>query len=123
MLPAVGQGALAVEIQETQACKGPIVAELIQCLNHPATWTACTAERAFLARLEGGCQVPIGASTHLTEDGRLCIEGVVLSLDGSAFLREKLSAADDETPAALGRRLADVLLAAGAGELLKRADA
>jgi len=119
MLPAVGQGALAVEIQDPKTSKDSTVSDLIRCLTHQPTWIACTAERAFLARLEGGCQVPIGAATHFEGD-RLCIEGAVLSLDGSVCLREKILAELDESPVALGQRLAEKLLALGAGELLKR---
>jgi len=113
MLPAVGQGALAIECRaaddETRAAVAP--------LEDSATRTAVTAERALLARLRGGCMAPVGAWGRI-EQGVLHLSAVVLSADGTQRL-----AADDLAPAedaeALGCRVAEKLLAAGAGELIR----
>ncbi len=114
MLPAVGQGALCIETRKDDPAIGP----RIDALNHPLTRTAVMAERAFLHRLEGGCQVPIAA--HGTIEGdTLQITGLVAELDGSSVIRETLSgpAAD---PGAIGLDLANRLLAAGAGSILDK---
>jgi hydroxymethylbilane synthase len=112
MLPAVGQGAVAVEIRSDD----PAAASVVQKLDHRPTRVCVTAERAFLKRLEGGCQVPIGAFASL--DGEMVmLEGMVGSLDGAVGFRERLSgpATDAE---ALGTTLADSLIKLGARELL-----
>ena len=113
MLPAVGQGAVAVEIRNDD----DEVSRLANELNDAATRTCITAERAFLRRLEGGCQVPIGA--HATLDGReIRLEGLVGSLDGTVIYRENLigeaSGADK-----IGIQLAESLIDQGAAELLE----
>ena len=77
-LYAVGQGALAVECR----AQDERVAALTACLHDPPTAMRCEAERAFMRHLEGGCHVPMGASTQL-RDGRLHMRGAVFSLDGS----------------------------------------
>jgi hydroxymethylbilane synthase len=112
MLPAVGQGAVAIEIRKEDTRTGGVVEKL----NHRPTRICITSERAFLRRLEGGCQVPIGA--HATLDGdAVTLDGMVGSLDGTVVFRERISgrAAD---AASLGTRLADSLIALGARELL-----
>jgi hydroxymethylbilane synthase len=111
-LPAVGQGALGIETREDDAFTNQLVA----VLNHPPTAAAVTAERAFLRRLEGGCQVPIGAHGRF-EGEQLVLDGMVASLTGSTILRDQLcgDAADAVT---LGKELAAVLIGRGAAELL-----
>jgi hydroxymethylbilane synthase len=110
MCPAVGQGALAIE---TRNDGGP-AQEIARKLNHAATNAAVTAERALLARLEGGCQVPIGA--HATVEGSMIhLRAIVASPDGSRMVRDRASGTD---PVALGRELGERLLAAGAREIL-----
>lgn len=112
MLPAVGQGAVAIEIRKEDTR----TANVVEKLNHRPTRICITSERAFLRRLEGGCQVPIGA--HATLDGdAVTLDGMVGSLDGTVVFRERISgrAAD---AASLGTRLADSLIALGARELL-----
>ena len=113
-LPAVGQGALALVMRADDAARGDVAA----ALDHADTRCAVSAERALLRRLEGGCQVPIGALATLDE-GELELHGAVFSLDGSVALRDSIrgSAADAER---LGVTLAARLIAAGAEDLLAR---
>lgn len=113
MLPAPGQGALAVECREGEAEPG--VREALASYDHAPTRLAVTAERAVLRRLEAGCSAPIGALAHLRGD-ELALEAVVCSLDGRSILRLTRSApaADVDAAAQLGHALADELLAAGA---------
>jgi hydroxymethylbilane synthase len=112
MLPAVGQGALGLECRTEDAT----TPALLRGLDDAATHQAVLAERAMLRGLGGGCQVPIGAAA-LVRAGRLTLRGVVLPPDGSRRV-----AADAEGPAdeaeAIGRHLAEALLARGARELL-----
>jgi hydroxymethylbilane synthase len=114
MLPAPGQGALAVECRADDE----LVAALA-VLEDPATSAAVTAERALLATLEGGCAAPIGALGEVAEgdDGdELWVRAVALSLDGAFSIR--MSATGTLRDAAdLGTRLARDMLAEGAGEL------
>jgi hydroxymethylbilane synthase len=113
MLPAIGQGALAIECRaddnETRAA--------IAALEDSATRAAVTAERALLAHLRGGCMAPVGAWGRI-EGNVLHLSAVVLSADGSQRLaaNDSDSAEDAEL---LGRRVAEKLLAAGAGELIR----
>lgn len=114
ILPAVGQGALGV----VAAVDRRDVADIAHSeLNHEPSRIAVTAERALLRRLEGGCQVPVGALARLDTDGRLHIDGFVGSLDGSTMLRESLSGLSDN-PESLGLELAERLLDRGAGGIL-----
>jgi len=114
MLPAVGQGALAIEIRSHD----PDVAASVAVLDDPATRAATAAERALLEALGGGCQVPIGALAEPQGD-RLNLAATVVSPDG----RQRVRNADTGPPAeadALGKRLAGTLLAAGARAILDR---
>jgi hydroxymethylbilane synthase len=113
MLPAVGQGAMAVEVRADDMR----VREIVSTLDDAETRLCITAERAFLRRLEGGCQVPIGALAR-EEGNHLHIEGVVGNLDGSKNRRAQLSGAVNEAEA-LGTRLAEALIEKGAGEILE----
>ncbi|MFQ5645943.1 MAG: hydroxymethylbilane synthase [bacterium] len=114
MLPAVGQGALGIEIRE----KDPDSLSLIRVLDHPLTHNALLAERALMRRLEGGCQIPIGAYCKETGAGKLEISGMVGSLDGTELLRSTLSG-EPESPEELGFHLAERLLSMGAGKILQ----
>lgn len=112
MLSAVGQGALGVETREDDAA----TRELVSLLEHAPTRAACTAERALLAALGGGCQVPIAAHGTI-ERGRIKLEGLVAALDGSRVIRDSLDG--DVTEAAqTGQALAARLREQGADELL-----
>lgn len=111
-LPAVGQGALAIECR-TDNFK---VRQMLDFLNDTATKQATDAERAFLGLLEGGCQVPIGVHAEVNE-GRIAMEAVIASLDGSTVLRDTAegNAADAVT---LGRMLGQKMLDNGGREIL-----
>lgn len=111
-LPAVAQGAVAVEIREGDDATATWVGRL----DHPATRAATAAERALLARLEGGCQVPVGALATLAGD-ELRLVGEVVALDGSRHVHGAClgPVAEGER---LGRALADELLAGGADSIL-----
>ena len=125
MLPAVGQGALAVETRAGDER----VAALVACLDHEPTTLAVRAERALLAALEGGCQIPIGAHAELrdgTRDRRgdgpragaeLMLRAYVGSLDGTVSVRDAMTAPAG-TPEALGEALAERLRTAGAERIL-----
>jgi hydroxymethylbilane synthase len=116
-LPAVGQGALAIEAREDDAP----VRELVQRLDHRPTAACVRAERAFLRRLGGGCLVAATAHARVEAgDARLLVEAIVGDADGASLLaeREAGEAAGAET---IGARLADRLLAAGGEAILDRA--
>lgn len=112
-LPAIGQGAIGVECRMADRD----TTGLLRALDHEASRWAVQAERAFLAGLDGGCQVPIAGHAQLT-DGTLVLEGAVLSVDGTRQVRDQLHG-DVAQPEALGRRLAEILLRRGAAEILK----
>lgn len=117
MLPAPGQGALAVECRadDPQTC-----AAVGEALDDPATRAAVTAERALLATLEAGCSAPVGALAEVAEgdDGEeLWLRAVVLSVDGALSIRRSASGPAG-TAAALGHRLAVEMLEDGAAELM-----
>ena len=107
-LPAAGQGAIAVQIREDDAKTRAIMHQL----NDGATELATRAERGFLAALEGGCQVPIGA---LAMGGKL--HGFLSSVDGRASLRGHI-AIDPQSPESSGKALADQLRNKGAEKIL-----
>lgn len=116
-VPACGQGALAIEIRDDN----PAVQELLNFLDDLEARRAVTAERAFLARLEGGCQVPIGAYATETPDHKtITITGMVASLDGSKLMRKTIAAdvSTIEEARKLGQRLAEELRSEGAQEIL-----
>ena len=120
MLPAPGQGALAVECRADD----DLLAALAT-IDDPATRAAVTAERAVLATLEGGCSAPIGALADVAEgdDGdELWVRAVALSPDGSLSVRMSASGRPEDA-ADLGARLATGMLADGAGELTDAAPA
>jgi hydroxymethylbilane synthase len=111
VLPAPGQGAIALQCRS-----GDGVAALLARVNHPLTWAAVSAERAFLAALEGGCAAPIAAFARAA-GASLTLEGLVASTDGRMVLRRQatgpIAAAE-----ALGRSLAEEARRAGADRLL-----
>lgn len=113
MCPAVGQGALAIETREDN---GP-AHSICRRLDHRPTRLAVTAERAVLAALGGGCQVPIGAHAFLSEDDQLTLSAVVISPDGRTLIRRE-TRGPAAGAAALGAHLGEELLAAGGREIL-----
>jgi len=110
MLPAVGQGIIAVEARRDN----DRIRDLIGNFNAAESETAALAERAMMRRLEGGCQVPIGVCTSLTEKK---ITGMVASLDGETLIKDSV-VLDIEDPERSGIGLADLLLARGADKIL-----
>ncbi len=117
MLPAVGQGALAIEIREADETLG----KSLKRLNHYASERAITAERALVARLEGGCQVPIGAYAALHDDV-IRLRGFVGSVDGAKHLKQEVSGRSDQAEN-LGLELAGRMLEAGAAEIIQEVEA
>lgn len=113
MLPAVGQGALGVQVRKNDAA----LAELCARLNHNTTAAEVTAERAYLQALGGGCRLPI-AAYGLMEGKRLTLEGLLASPNGAEVLRDKVWGEPGEAEA-LGRRLADMILEKGGRRLLE----
>lgn len=112
MLPAVGQGVLALE-----ARTGDIdTHEAIAFLNHETTWLEVGAERAFLKHLGGGCQLPIAAYGKI-QGSQLLVRGLVGGADGRVMIREEVAGPVD-TGEALGTALAERILARGGRELL-----
>lgn len=112
MLPAVGQGAIAIETRADDE----VAVQATSKLNHRETELACRAERAFLRSLGGGCQFPIAA--HATIDGdALSLEGLVAKPNGEEILRDRL-AGDRDQADLIGSQLAEQLLQRGAGALL-----
>lgn len=112
MLPAIGQGSLGLELRKSdhELLQG------LQFLHHDHTATTVTAERAFLLRLEGGCQVPIGAYATLT-DGVVTLSGLIASVDGTTIIKDSLKG-DAAQAADLGTQLAETLLQRGGKAIL-----
>ncbi len=112
MLPAPGQGALGIQARVDD----DELLELLNKINDEAAATATTAERAMLAALGGGCQVPIGALASIEGDA-LTLSGCVCSLDGKQVLRAEVSGPITDAEA-LGNRVAQKLLAVGADAIV-----
>jgi len=111
-LPAVGQGAIAIEAR----VKDQKAAEILGKLDDEETRTVIIAERALMEALQGGCQVPMGAWARM-ERGELVMEAVVCSVDGVQYVRQKASAPPGQA-AELGQRMAQMLLEGGARNIL-----
>ena len=112
MLPAVGQGAIAIEARAGDEDTVGVVGKL----DHKFTRLACTSERSFLLSLGGGCLLPIAAYA-IVRDKRIRLQGLVADTLGKRIVRDHISGSLDEAEK-LGSRLAELLLANGAGELL-----
>jgi hydroxymethylbilane synthase len=112
-LPAAGQGAIAVEIRADDA----EMQQILSVLHHEPTAIAVRAERAFLAALDGGCQVPIGALAWPDHDGMLELHGLVSDVRGREVVRGSI-ALDKNSPESSGRALAADLRTRGASSLL-----
>ena len=116
MLPAVAQGALALEARADDAAT---LARLAR-LEHPETRVRVEAERGFLARLEGGCQVPL-AGHAVVREGKVVVRGLVASLDGVRVVRGERSGPAAEA-ARIGEALAEDLLSKGAAAILRECE-
>jgi hydroxymethylbilane synthase len=112
-LPAVGQGAIAVEcrLNDTGA------AEVVAGLDDAESRTAIIAERSLLAALHGGCQVPLGAWARL-ERGELVMEACVCSVDGVQYIKQRATSTPEQA-AELGGHMATLLMEAGAESILR----
>ncbi|WP_346857162.1 hydroxymethylbilane synthase [uncultured Draconibacterium sp.] len=112
MIPACGQGAMAIEIKDND----PEIEKLVSAINHEETMITSSAERAFLNTLEGGCQIPVGSTCQI--NGNLVkITGFVSSIDGSNFLKESASGPVGNAKQ-IAVDLAKKLFAAGGKEIL-----
>jgi hydroxymethylbilane synthase len=112
-LPAVGQGALGVQARQ----KDTEIADALAPLDDFETRQSIVAERSLLGRLEGGCQVPLGAWARF-ERGELVMDAVVCSPDGSQNIRQRAAAPPDQARE-LGQRMAQMLIESGAREILE----
>jgi hydroxymethylbilane synthase len=112
MVPAVGQGALGIEIKEDNR----FADDIIQSIHDEKTFLAVSAERSFLRTLEGGCQVPIGAYAEIKSNG-LYLMGMVGSVNGKIQFKRKIRGSKKD-PEETGQVLANILLDAGAKEIL-----
>jgi hydroxymethylbilane synthase len=112
MVSAVGQGAIGVEIREDDEFMRDVCAKL----THGETLCCVSAERVVMRKLEGGCQVPIGAYARI-EDGKLVMDAFVGSVDGRTILRHRLEGNPDE-PEMLGEAMVDRMLDMGADVIL-----
>jgi len=112
-LPPMGQGAFGLECRKADK----EINEVLRALNDPAVSRAVRAERSFLERLEGGCQVPIGVYGEL-QKGALRLRGLIASLNGKDLIKDEILG-DPEEPELLGRKLAERLLSSGGATILK----
>jgi hydroxymethylbilane synthase len=113
MLPAVGQGCVAIETRTDDT----EVREIVKNFSNDEDFTAVKAERALMKHLEGGCQIPIGAFAKVNGD-IIDMDAIVASIDGSKLLRERKSG-NYSQPEELGIELAETLIAKGAGKILQ----
>ena len=112
MAPAIGQGALGIEVRIGDG----VTLEALETLNHIPTHQAVEAERALLDSFGGGCQVPMGGYARIDGDD-LHLGAAVFSTDGATLIRDHDSGPMTEAKV-LGRRLAEALKAKGADKLL-----
>ena len=113
MLPAVGQGTLAIEIREGDA----EIRKVVSAINHEETARAVAGERALLRHLEGGCQIPIGTYGRI-ENEQLRLDAVIGTVDGRKIVRGKIHGAPEQAEE-LGQQLAQMLLDSGGKEILE----
>ncbi|GBD97500.1 MAG TPA: hydroxymethylbilane synthase [Nitrospirae bacterium] len=111
-LPAIGQGAVGIECRVDDE----FINNILKNLNHEETSICVRAERAFLKKLEGGCQVPIAAYAEL-KDGDIVIKGLVGSLKGETLIKNVMQGKPEDAES-LGKSLAEKLLSRGADKIL-----
>ena len=112
MLPAIGQGVIAIEAR----AKDQRIGQLVESLNHFPTELCFTAERAFLQRLGGGCQVPIAGLAQIGS-GRIHLRALVAATDGREIIRGRVEGPSSRGEV-LGKELAEELLEKGASDIL-----
>lgn len=113
MLPAVGQGALCIEIRQND----PEIEAIVTTLEHPQTRLIVLGERAFLNRLEGGCQVPIAAYGKIDKN-IFTLSGLVATVDGKTLIKETINGAQDSSES-IGIDLAERLISMGAEDIIE----
>ncbi|MEA3415734.1 MAG: hydroxymethylbilane synthase [Thermodesulfobacteriota bacterium] len=113
MLPAVGQGALCLETRKNDS----VIKPLIAALNHQQTRKVVLGERAFLCRLEGGCQIPIAAHGKI-ENNIFTLTGLVATVDGATIIKDTMSGLEEDSER-LGIKLAESLISMGAKKILE----
>lgn len=113
LVPAAGQGALALEIRADDAA----MKEILAPLHHPATAACVEAERELQRRLEGGCQVPLGCYAEINDDGLLTLTSAIGSVDGRRVVRGTQTGQSDD-PRGIAAALETVLVSRGAREIL-----
>ena len=113
MLPAIGQGVLGIELRKND----DDTRNTISFINHPQTWVEVTAERAFLKRLGGGCQLPIAGYGRM-QDGDITLKGLLGSLDGKVMIRDEVKGHREDAEA-LGTLLAERILSKGGQMILE----
>jgi hydroxymethylbilane synthase len=116
MLPAVGQGALCIEMRS----EDPIIGPMLAALDHPKSRAIVLGERAFLNRLGGSCQVPIAGRGEISSN-RFTLTGLVADVDGSRIIKSSLTGSVEDA-VTIGISLAEQLLARGADKILKELD-
>lgn len=115
--PAVGQGSVAIEV--ATSLDRQVSEALTRIINHAPTAACLQAERAFLARLEGGCSIPSFALAQWTNEQTISLTGGLVSLDGSQLLRETFTGTPEEAPL-IGHSLAESILERGGDDLLQQ---
>jgi hydroxymethylbilane synthase len=114
IMPAIGQGALGIEIRKNDQK----LDDVLHFLNHEQTETMVRAERAFLKTMEGGCQIPLATHGRIL-GGEIIIQGLVSELDGSRIIKKQVKGKPHE-PEKLGQKLAELLLNSGGREILEQ---
>ena len=114
ILPAIGQGALGLEIRESDQQLN----ELLGFFNHEPSEIIVRAERAFLKKIDGGCQVPLAAHGQFMRE-EIIVQGLVSELDGSRVIKKQVNGKPHE-PEKLGEKLAELLLNSGGREILEK---
>jgi len=114
MLPAIGQGALAIEVREDEK----ELKQMLSFLHHSETSTCVRAERAFLSALGGGCQVPLAAHAVI-KAGTLFLEALIADPEGETILRDRIKGPPSQAEE-MGRYLAEVLLSRGGKKILDK---
>lgn len=112
-IPAVGQGALAIECREDDQ----ELRQLFDQFTCKRTATAVKAERAFLEKMEGGCQVPIAGFAQVDGEGEVVLKVLVASPDGKEVYKEEVKG---KNPEEVGYKAADILIGRGAKDLIKK---
>ncbi len=119
MLPAVGQGALCVEVRREN---DKTLDTVIQSLNHEPSRICVAGERSFLREIEGSCHVPVGCYAEIVESGQIHITGLVASLDGKNIVKAERMASGKDVERA-GTKLAHDILARGGKDILEEINA